>query len=559
MTKDFKRFYVSRAMFLGATMFLASIGMASANPSTDTFGSNEPNPVVASPQQAKHTIKGVVEDQFGPIAGANVVEKGTTNGTITDMDGNFSLEVAPNSILIVSFIGYKEQQIPVNSQKTVTIKLTEDSQALEEVVVVGYGTQKKVNLSGSVTSVNVSEMAESRPLTNISTALAGTAPGVQITSSNNIPSNNGDADIKVRGQGTLNNSSPLVIIDGVEGSLNSVSPQDVETVSVLKDAASSAIYGSRAANGVILITTKSGKSGKMKLDYTGYVSFQTLDKPYDVVSDYASYMEYLNEGMTNSNKPAPFSQNVINLWREKSKDPNGLNEYGMPNYLAYPNSDIFDVYETGVSHQHNLSASGGSEKITYYTSFNYLNNPGILENCGYERFSLRANIDSQIKDWLKLGVNLSGYTANTTPVSENIKDIYTYGLTGGNPGIAYLDDQNRLGINANAEDDPQNATNNPYNRLRNTTGNVQTNTLKTRLYAILTPLKGLTIQGSYTYDYYDKFKESKPNFVPMYNFQTNTLYTDGVGQTSIYNYNEKTFRNFMDATIRYERNFLMIV
>ena len=398
MTKDFKRFYVSRAMFLGATMFLASIGMASANPSTDTFGSNEPNPVVASPQQAKHTIKGVVEDQFGPIAGANVVEKGTTNGTITDMDGNFSLEVAPNSILIVSFIGYKEQQIPVNSQKTVTIKLTEDSQALEEVVVVGYGTQKKVNLSGSVTSVNVSEMAESRPLTNISTALAGTAPGVQITSSNNIPSNNGDADIKVRGQGTLNNSSPLVIIDGVEGSLNSVSPQDVETVSVLKDAASSAIYGSRAANGVILITTKSGKSGKMKLDYTGYVSFQTLDKPYDVVSDYASYMEYLNEGMTNSNKPAPFSQNVINLWREKSKDPNGLNEYGMPNYLAYPNSDIFDVYETGVSHQHNLSASGGSEKITYYTSFNYLNNPGILENCGYERFSLRANIDSQIKD-----------------------------------------------------------------------------------------------------------------------------------------------------------------
>ena len=555
MTKDFKRFYVSRAMFLGASMLLASIGMVSANPLTDALGSVEPNPVVASPQQAKYTIKGVVEDQFGPIAGANVVEKGTTNGTITDMDGNFSLEVAPNSILVVSFIGYKEQQLPVNNQKVFTIKLAEDSQALEEVVVVGYGTQKKVNLSGSVTSVNVSEMAESRPLTNISTALAGTAPGVQITSSNNIPSNNGDADIKVRGQGTLNNSSPLVIIDGVEGNLNSVSPQDVETVSVLKDAASSAIYGSRAANGVILITTKSGKSGKMKLDYTGYVSFQTLDKPYDVISNYADYMEYLNEGLANSNKPAQFSQNVINLWREKSQDPNGLNEYGMPNYLAYPNNDIFDVYETGVSHQHNISASGGSEKITYYTSFNYLNNPGILENCGYERFSLRANIDSQIKDWLKLGVNLSGYTANTTPVSENIKDIYTYGLTGGNPGIAYLDDQNRLGINANNEDDPQNATNNPYNRLRNTTGNIQMNTLKTRLYAILTPLKGLTIQGSYTYDYYDKFKDSKPNFVPMYNFQTNTLFTDGVGQTSIYNYNEKTFRNFMDATARYERNF----
>ena len=264
----------------------------------------------------------------------------------------------------------------------------------------------------------------------------------------------------------------------------------------------------------------------------------------------------MNEGMRNSNKPEPFSQNVINLWREKSKDPNGLNEHGIPNYLAYPNSDIFDVYETGVSHQHSLSATGGSEKVTYYTSFNYLNNPGILENCGYERFSLRANIDSQVKDWLKIGVNLSGYTANTTPVSENINDIYTYGLTGGNPGIAYLDDQNRLGINANNEDDPQNATNNPYNRLRNVSGNIGINTLKTRMYAILTPLKGLTIQGSYTYDYYDKQKDSKPNFVPMYNFQTNTLYTDGVGQTSIYNYNEKTYRNFMDAIARYERNYL---
>lgn len=140
MTKDFKRFYVSRAMFLGATMFLASIGMASANPSTDTFGSNEPNPVVASPQQAKHTIKGVVEDALGPIAGANVVEKGTTNGTITDMDGNFSLEVSPNSILVVSYIGYKDQEIPVNNQTSFNIKLAEDSQALDEVVVVGYGT-----------------------------------------------------------------------------------------------------------------------------------------------------------------------------------------------------------------------------------------------------------------------------------------------------------------------------------------------------------------------------------------------------------------------------------
>lgn len=556
MTEDLKRFYVPRILFGGIFLSLASIGMVSANSLTDASGLVPSVTAVASVQQAKHVVKGVVEDELGPVPGANIVEKGTTNGTITDADGNFTLTVSPNSVLVVSFIGYKDQEVSVNNQTSFTIKLVEDSKALEEVVVVGYGTQKKVNLSGSITSVDVGEMTESRPITNISTALAGTAPGVQITSSNNRPSNAGDADIKVRGQGTLNNSSPLVVIDGVEGSLSSVNPQDVETLTVLKDAASSAIYGSRAANGVILVTTKSGKSGRMKLEYNGYVSFETLNQPYELVTNYADYMEYLNEGYTNSNKPAPFSQNVINLWREKSKDPNGLNENGVPNYLAYPNSNLFDVYQTGVSHQHNVSASGGNEKLTYYTSFNYLNNPGILENTGYERFSLRANIDSQVKDWLKLGVNMNGYVANTTPVSDNINDIYTYGLTGGNPGIAYLDDQNRLGINPNNEDDPQNATNNPYNRLRNVTGSVDMNSLKTRLYAILTPLKGLTIQGSYTYDYYDKKKVSKPNFVPMYNFQTNTLYTDGVGQTSITNISEKSIRNFMDATVRYERNFL---
>ena len=141
MTKDFKRFYVSRAMFLGTSMFLASIGMASANPSIDTLGSAEPNSVVAAPQQNRHTIKCVVEDQLGPIAGANVVEKGTTNGTITDMDGNFSLEVSSNAVLLISYIGYQNQEVPVKGRKDFRISLKEDSQALEEVVVVGYGTQ----------------------------------------------------------------------------------------------------------------------------------------------------------------------------------------------------------------------------------------------------------------------------------------------------------------------------------------------------------------------------------------------------------------------------------
>ena len=176
----------------------------------------------------------------------------------------------------------------------------------------------------------------------------------------------------------------------------------------------------------------------MKLDYTGYVSFQTLDKPYDVVSDYASYMEYLNEGMTNSNKPAPFSQNVINNLGEKSKESERIERYMacLTIWLTRTVTFLMSMKQVFLINI-NLSASGGSEKITYYTSFNYLNNPGILENCGYERFSLRANIDSQIKDWLKLGVNLSGYTANTTPVSEYQRYLYLW-FNWWKSGIAYL-------------------------------------------------------------------------------------------------------------------------
>jgi len=196
------------------------------------------------------------------------------------------------------------------------------------------------------------------------------------------------------------------------------------------------------------------------------------------------------------------------LWRSNENNSNPL---------LYPNSNIFDVYQTGVSQQHNVSASGGSDKITFYSSFNYLDNPGILENTGYERFNLRTNIDAKVKDWLTLGINLSGYTAKTTAASDNIDDVYTYALTGGNPGVAYKDSEGRLGINPNGEDDPQNAANNPYLRLRSIAGDIKYNNMKTRFYGMMTPVKGLTIQGSYTYEYYDQSKNSKPVFVELWN------------------------------------------
>ena len=367
-------------------MFLTSIGMASAEPINPGIGIPSPDAIIASPQQAKKTVTGTVNDTFGPITGANVVEKGTTNGTITDMNGSFKLDVSPNAVLVITFIGYTEQQIPVQNRTSFTIQLKEDSQALDEVVVVGYGTQKKVNLTGSVSSINVSELTESRPITNVSQALAGMAAGVQVASSSNQPGND-NADIKVRGQGTLNTSSPLIIIDGVESNINSVNPQDIESMSVLKDAASASIYGSRAANGVILITTKQGKAGSLKLEYNGYVSFQSIRKTLTPVSNYADYMELVNEGYNNSNLLPKFSQTSIDTWRnDAGKNP-----------LLYPNTDWIDeTFQPSTANNHVVSMNGGSEKIRFYASFGYSDNPGVVENAGYKKYNGRVNVEANI-------------------------------------------------------------------------------------------------------------------------------------------------------------------
>lgn len=499
------------------------------------------------PQQNKIQLSGNVIDSYNePLIGVSIMIKGTTQGTVTDIDGHFDLRVDPDNTLIFSYVGYITQEVKVNNQSVINIKLLEDTQAIEEVVVVGYGTQKKVNLSGSVSSINIAEMAESRPITNLSSALYGAAPGVYVNSADNRPSNSGEASINVRGQGTLNNSSPLVIVDGVESSMSSVNPQDIATISVLKDAASSAIYGSRAANGVILVTTKNGSTGNMKIDYNGYVSIENIRRPYEVLSNYADHMSAVNQAFMNGGKPKQFSDEVIALWRSNENNPDKW---------LYPNTNAFDMYKTGVAQQHNISASGGSEKITFYTSFNYLNNPGILENTGYERYSVRLNLDAKLKDWLKIGANINGYTDDSPIQSDYMEDIYSYAMTGGTPGNPHKDPQGRLGINPNSEDDPQNGTSNPYLRLRNKAGDIKSYNLKTRFYGVLTPFKGFTVQGSYSYDYYNKTKTEKPVFVELWNFQTGDLVTDGKVQTYIYNYDEKRFRNFIDATARYEGSF----
>ncbi len=520
-------------------MLLVSAGLAAVNPSMEGAGSPKPG-LVAAPQQAKHTVKGTVEDLLGPVTGANVVEKGTTNGTITDIDGNFTLDVAPNSVLVVSFIGYKEQQVPVNNQTVFRIRLTEDSQALDEVVVVGYGVDKKVNLTGSVASIKMDELADSRPMTDVSQGLAGMAAGVQVTSSSNKPGDN-TASIMIRGQGTLNNAAPLIIIDGVEGSLNSVAPQDIESLSVLKDAASAAIYGSRAANGVVLITTRSGKQGKVKIDYSGYLSWESVGKTFDLVSNYADYMDLINEGYLNSNQPAKYSDKIIQEWR--------ANEGG--DALKYPNTDLMDaMFKTSFSNNHTLSVSGGSDKFRFYTSFGYLNTPGVMDNSGYEKYQARVNLEMDVKPWLKLGANMNGYMAFTEQGTNKMEDVFKF-ASATSPGMVFQAPDGRFGGMNNDEDDPQNAANNPLWRLNSTEGKIENRYIKARFFGTLSPFKGFTLTGSFNYAFRNKIDDSKPIFLERWNFLSNTLSSTGIVQTSIMNSDYKWNNYTMDLVASY--------
>ncbi|MEG0463620.1 TonB-dependent receptor [Bacteroides sp.] len=499
--------------------------------------------------QQNRKVTGTVTDEKGEtIIGANVTVKGSTVGVITDLDGNFALEVPADAVIRISYIGFLPQEVKTQGKNSFKIQLKEDTKTLDEVVVVGYGTQKKVNMTGSVSAVNVEKMAESRPINNLSNALAGMAAGVKISTTKNAPGDD-NASIQVRGQGTLNNSSPLVIVDGVEGSLGSISPNDVETISVLKDAASAAIYGSRAANGVILITTKKGKSGQVRFDYNGYLSIERPTKMIEPVSDYATYMELMNEGYRNSGKGVVYKDNDNNgipdaseLWRQHANEP-----------LLYPNTDAYDVLfgNTVIAQQHSISASGGTDKVNHYTSFTYLNNPGVVENTNYQRSSLRSNIDMKINQWFSVGTNLSGYYGSRNINANALDDVFNYAKQT-TPGMIHRHPDGRYGAPHNPEDPAQN---NVLTRLNDKEGENIARNLRARFFATISPLEGLSFTGSYTYDYYDNEQWDKPVFIDRYNFLTETLAKSGEGRTSISNKTTRNTRNAMDGVARYQKRF----
>ena len=361
------------------------------------FAANAVTPSVdnVNAVQQSGTCKGVVKDAAGEaIIGASVVVKGTTNGSITDFDGNFELSGVKNgAILQVSYVGYMTQEVKYNGQ-ALNVILKEDNMNLEEVVVVGYGTQKKANLTGSVANVN-NKLIESRPITSVSAGLQGLLPGVTVTQRSGQPgADNGT--IRVRGTGTFNVADPMVIVDGVESTMNDIDANDIESISVLKDAASAAIYGSKAANGVILITTKRGKAGQSQVNYSGLVGWQSLTQLPEYATS-AEYAELTNQAYKNVGKEPLYTAEQIEKYRNGS-DPDN-----------YANTDWHDLMytESGFQTQHNISINGGSEQMRYMASVGYQGQNGLIKNTSKDQYNMRLNLDGKPKSWLETSFSMS--------------------------------------------------------------------------------------------------------------------------------------------------------
>lgn len=378
--------------------------------------------------QEKKTVGGVVSDETGPVPGVGVMISGTTTGTMTDADGRYSIVCVKGQTIEFSCMGYETAKVAVGEASVYDVTLSAQAELLDQVVFVGYGVQKKVNVTGSVTSVDYAELATSRPVTNSASLLQGASAGLYVRQGSGVPGKE-DVSLRIRGTGTLNNSDPLVIVDGVPGSMDSVDASEIQNISVLKDAASCAIYGNRGANGVILITTKREKKGSFHIDYAGMAGIQQPENTYKVVSNYADYMELMNEASFQNDRPLPFSQSMISLWRDKEKDPYGISESGYPNYVAYPNVDGMTAFyktDTPVYQKHNLSVSGSKDDISYRVALGYMDNPGMVMNSGFKKFTYRAEFSAKPLKWLEVGARTNGYYS--TKEAGDLTNVFDYGI-----------------------------------------------------------------------------------------------------------------------------------
>ena len=466
------------------------------------------------------TVQGVVKDQTGEtVIGASVMEKGTTNGTITGIDGDFSLNMSPDGTLVVSFVGYKTQEVQVKGQKQLQVVLSEDAEMLDEVVVIGYGTMKKSDLTGAVSSIGNKDIKDS-PVSNLGQAIQGKISGVQIVDAGK-PGDN--VSIKIRGLGSINNCDPLVVIDGVptDLGLSSLNMADVERLDVLKDASATAIYGSRGANGVVMITTKRGTEGKGKLAVSANYSFQNATNVPSLLNA-AQYAELSNDMMVNS-----------------GRNPNP--EWANPSELGAGTDWMDELLRTGVMQNYTVSYSGGNEKSHYYVSGGFLDQSGIVKSVNYRRFTFQSNSDAQVLKWLKFSNNIT-FSADTKKsgsynIGDALKALPIYPVKN--------EDGSWSGPDGNSE---------WYGSTRNPIGPTELNKSQTdgynflaNLTAELTFTKWLKFKSTFGYDAKFWFID---NFTPKYNWKPTPT-----EETSRYKSDNKSFTYLWDNYFLFDHTF----
>ena len=476
---------------------------------------------------AQNTVfSGKVAEQDGTsLPGVSVVVKGQTIGTVTDMNGKFTIQVpAGSKVLIFSFIGLKSQEVTLGTNSTLNIVMAAETVDVEEVVVVGFGTQKKVNLTGAVAAVKIDQKLTNRALTNLSSGMEGLVPGLAVTQSSGMAGND-KASMIIRGLGTVNSSSPLVVVDGMpDVDINRINMNDVESISVLKDAASSAVYGSRAANGVILITTKSGKgSGKTSIVFSTSYAATTPTKAYDFMADYprALTLEQRAAAVNTLRSNYLYKDGTVDQWLA----------LGMINPLQYPNTDWWNIImRTGSVKNYNLSASGSNEKSNFFISVGVMDQKGLQINNDNTRYNARFNYDYKVKSNVNVGVKFAGnwskytyYYAEgfTDPASTNTAgydmQYAISGMTPFDPATGYFG-----GVMAYSED-PQ--AYNPYTNYINNLNHQNRQEANTSIYGEWLPVKGLTARIDYQLNYYNQFAMAAATPNQAYNFQTNSFGT----------------------------------
>ncbi|HZH71709.1 MAG TPA: SusC/RagA family TonB-linked outer membrane protein, partial [Mariniphaga sp.] len=503
-----------RIMKITGFLVLAVVFQTYANDTNSVLAPSNP----AGDAQQQRSVSGRVTDSGGqPLPGVTVMVKGTTQGTVTDNDGDYNLSNLPaDATLIFSFVGMHTQEVAVQDRTRIDATMEEESIGLDEVVAVGYGVQRKANLTGAVSAVTVDEKITNRSLPNVSSMMQGLIPGLAVSQNSGMAGRN-EANLLIRGMGTVNNANPLLVVDGMpDVDINRINLNDIESISVLKDASSSAIYGSRAANGVILITTKSGKGmTKTTINASATYAIEHPTKAYEFMADYPRALTVHQRGAAVNNFPASFNyrDGTIDQWMA----------LGMIDTKRYPNTDWWDIIlRNGEVQNYNVSASGGGEMSNFFLSVGVMDEKGLQVNNDYIRYNARFNYDAKIRDNINAGARFAG---NWSDFDFYLEDGFTVDESGGLDmyaaiaGILPYDPETGYYGGVMAYNENVQAYN-PYTYYFNNLTHQNRKEVNGSIYLDWSPLKGLTGRIEYAMNYFDQFRWLAHTPNRAYNFQT---------------------------------------